>query len=265
LKYGRASFGTVFEVHRLRMDRLLPLSLSLLCSFGCVGQLESGGPVGGDPENPGGSQGVDAGSSSGSADADPADPSSVALSIDPAASTIDLGQSATFTATLSSTGFAGPATVELTGASADWVVNIQPAQVQLTPGGSAQVSVTIDVPTNSLAGVAALQLSASTDLGSEQASASLTVQNQVTVNIAAGSGGGNHGLPSSISLRNGTPLVIVNADGTTHQIHAPDPYHSGAIGSAQSYTVNFAPGSREIYCHIHGAGSGVTSVGVSAD
>lgn len=246
------------------LARQLPVLLASLALSACgVGTLDTvGGPVGeGEDEprgnDPGGDEDV-----VGAADAAP-EVKDYALTVSPPLGEIELGDQMSFTATLSSDNYAGPVSLNLSGALPSWEVTYSPSQtIDLVEDQITDVLVTITVPTNGDAGSGALSFALDGELGPRTGTASLDVANQVTVAIPAGAGQGGHGIGGNIAVRQGTNVVILNNDSTPHRIHA-DPHQDGEMGQGESYVLSYdRAGNESAYCHSHGENTGVLLISV---
>lgn len=245
------------------LHRSLPFVLASFALTACVGTLDQGvGTVGDDDPMGGGGGGGGDDEEVAAADAAP-EPEDYALVVSPALGEIDLGDQMSFTATVSSDNYAGPVTLELSGALPSWEITYSPSQtLSLLEDQSTQVVITITVPTNGDAGSGTLAFALDGELGTRASSAALNVANRVTVGIAAGAGEGGHGLGGAIAIKPGTDLVIVNNDTINHRIHA-EPHQEGSMGTGESYTLNYDNGGNEVaYCHIHGENTGVLQISV---
>ncbi len=193
----------------------------------------------------------------------------IVATVDKTTVSSELGKTEKLMVTIQSmNGFTGTVNVTpsmLSGATAmtGFTITPNPASVTLEDGASQQVELTVKIPTDA----ASLSPTLKVDLGGGATTASIssafTVANQVTVNIAAGTGMGNHlSLPATnapIRIRQGTKIVFHNADGIQHVIHGNGgiPHENTAAGGAGTdYTVT-PSGDATWYCHSH-EGSGMS-------
>lgn len=245
---------------RPRRTLLLATSLVGLALGGCeVGM--TGGPGGGDDDQ-GGDDDVPA-----DIDARTLMPS-YRLSIAPPAASTALGTEVTYTIAVDATDFSGPVDLVAAGAPANWNVTITPAQVNVLDGSTVTATMRIVIPPNGDAATTgrALAINATAAPGAQSASAMITVANEYTFPIAAGTGTGAHWGSMSgglLRVREGTTLKILNSDSIGHRIHAGGGVfdHQGAtMGPGASYTVTVAAGSDTFYCHDHGQGTGEVNI-----
>ncbi|HUQ06164.1 MAG TPA: hypothetical protein VM261_26855 [Kofleriaceae bacterium] len=241
------------------MTSLLGLALGG-CEVGMAGG-PGGGGGGGDDDIGGG------GDDDPGVDARVAMPS-YRLSIAPPTASTALGTEVTYTVAVDATDFSGPVALAVAGAPASWNVTITPATVNVTDGATVTATVRVVIPPNGEAATMgrALAINATATPGAQSSSAMITVANEYTFPIAAGTGTGAHfgamngGL---LRLREGTTLKILNSDSIGHRIHAGGGVfdHQGAtMPAGASYTVTVAAGSDTFYCHDHGQGQGEVNV-----
>jgi hypothetical protein len=185
----------------------------------------------------------------------------ITATVDKATMATELGKTETLTLTIQSVdGFTGPVSVT-PGAVAGFTMTATPASVTLTDGGSATVSVEVKVATNA----AELAPQLTIDLGgtaTTSVTSALTVANQLTVDIPAGTGAGLHsGLPARnapIRIRSGASIVFHNSDNMQHVVHADGgiPHENTTAGGMPNtdYKVTVMQ-SATWYCHDHEGGA----------
>ncbi|HKS07459.1 MAG TPA: hypothetical protein VJR92_14225 [Gemmatimonadaceae bacterium] len=188
-----------------------------------------------------------------------------------------LGMQVALTVTLTSTGFGGPVTLNVTGVPASWSADIAGGNTaNLISNLTATKTVTLTIPSNAAPAPGGQQITvtATGASGTHSASRSVTVTNEFIVVMPNGTGGGVHWgavVGTIVQLKVGTAFRFRNDDGTTHQIHfdgdipgfvhQPDP----GITQGQSYVVTPTGVGTEdnVHCHIHGTGVGTFTVVVS--
>lgn len=242
-------------------SRLLVTALAGLALGGCEVGITGGPGGGGDDDIGGGDDDVPG------IDARQLQPS-YRLSIAPPTASTALGTEVSYTVAVDATDFSGPVDLVAAGAPASWNVTITPAQVNVLDGSTVTATVRIVIPPNGEAATTgrALAINATAAPGAQSASAMLTVANEYTFPIAAGTGTGAHWGSMSgglLRVREGTTLRILNSDTTGHRIHAGGGVfdHQGAtMAPGAAYTVTVAAGSDTFYCHDHGQGMGEVNI-----
>lgn len=190
------------------------------------------------------------------------------VTLDPPTASTALGTEVTYVVTVRATDFSGPVALVAAGAPASWTVTFSPATVQATDGGTVASEMKVVIPPNGEAAATGqtLTVNATGAPGAKSATATLTVANEYTFAITAGTGAGAHfgamngGL---LRLRAGSTLHISNNDTIGHRIHAGGgvfPHQDNTMGPGQSYTVTVQDGSDTFYCHDHGQGQGEVNV-----
>jgi hypothetical protein len=172
-----------------------------------------------------------------------------------------LGTTQTLNVDITSSDYAGTVTLNLTGAPSDWVVSFLPsATPTIAAGGTANVTVEVTIPSNGTAAPSgqSLALEASGTSGAVTENTSLVVANEYVLHVTGGFNqhwGSAAG--STIDLKAGTLLRIVNDHSATHTIHTtgaigvphqPDP----GMATGESYTGTVTAGVENLFCHIHG-------------
>lgn len=191
----------------------------------------------------------------------------LAASMSPATAATQLGTDTTFTVSITAENYTGTVALAATGALAGWQVDITPASLSFTEGGTATASVRVRIPSNGAAAPAgqALAIAATGGALSAQASATMNVADEFSIDIGAGASNGPHWGPmngANLRVRAGTRLHIRNNDSINHQIHTGGGIggfnHQGsAMPPGGSYDVTpTSTGADDFYCHIHGTGTG---------
>ncbi|HEX5062178.1 MAG TPA: hypothetical protein VFV99_22565, partial [Kofleriaceae bacterium] len=247
--------------------RITALALALLLPACIVGSGEIDGvgddqTGGGGGEGGGGGGGGGDGSGSGSG-SDVMNTPHITASVDKTAVSTELGKTETIVLTINSVdSFVGavsvtPSVLEGTTPVTGWQVTANPPSVDLQADASAQVTLSVKIPTDTTSLMPDLKV----DLGSTAAPVSVesafTVANQLTINIPANTGTGapHAGLPatnSPIRLRLGAKVIFHNGDTISHQIHAAGGInHEGsALAAGADYTVTPSDNATW-YCHLH--------------
>jgi plastocyanin len=181
----------------------------------------------------------------------------------PLSANINLAEPATFVFDVSSPGdYSGDVTLALTGVPSTWPASVSPQRVTLAPGSDAQVTVSVNPPSDAIAGTGILTFTATA--GPQVASANMTVQvaNNVVIFIPPGTGRGSHPFPMVTVVHVGTTVTFADNDATAnHRMH-----FSGQVGcnhqpndmtEGQGYQVTpTTTGDAQFYCHDHGPGDG---------
>ncbi|MCE9571730.1 MAG: hypothetical protein K8W52_01100 [Deltaproteobacteria bacterium] len=173
-----------------------------------------------------------------------------------------LGTEVHYTATISSTNFAGLVALNPTGAPASWTVTVEPAQLQVPLDGSITADIKVVIPSDTPDLTGTIGVSAFGTPGTQTASGpALTVTNRYDITIAAGTAAGDHHLPPRVELRLGATLRVIDADataGVAHRVHSDSggsgfPHQDADMASGDHYDVTpTETGSFKWYCHIHG-------------
>jgi plastocyanin len=248
------------------MSRSLSLSLgfglSLALAAGCTGSF-TGGPGGG-----GG--GDDDGITPGAPDASPVPvpdagpPPSYTMAIDPPAAELVLGETTTFTITITPEhGFTGPVTLAATGAMASWQATFDSPSVNVTDANPVTATLTLAIPTDGEAGDAMLAVSGDASAGQKTtAPSAVTVKPELVIHIPANAlnnpdnAFGAGGQIKTRFIAPGTKVTWVNDDAVAHRIHGDGvnglDHEPNNMGPGSSYSVTLqAPGIYNYYCHIH--------------
>jgi hypothetical protein len=172
-----------------------------------------------------------------------------------------LGTTQTIAVDITSTDYAGTVTLDVTGAPADWVISFLPsATPTITAGGTTAVTLQVTIPSNGTPAPSgqSLTVEASGASGPVTGNTSLVVANEFVLHVVGGTGahwGAMAG--TTIDLKAGTLLRIVNDDTGSHTIHTtnaigmphqPDP----GFATGGSYTATVTPGVEDLFCHVHG-------------
>lgn len=248
------TFGTRLAFAR-DMNRLALLALPfalVACDVGSV-------PPGGDGDD---EPGVDAGPG-----IDAAPVATLSAAVSPASASTALGSDTSFTVTVTAQHYSGTVSLAATGGLTGWQVDITPATLDFTEGGSASATVRVRIPSNGEAAPAGRPLAIAVTGGALSASATATmnVADEFTIDVGAGAATGAHWGPmagANLRVRSGTRLHIRNNDSINHQIHTGGgiggfDHQGGPMGPGASYDVTpTSTGADDFYCHIHGSGTG---------
>jgi plastocyanin len=182
----------------------------------------------------------------------------------------ELGKTETLMLTVTGTmGFSGtvnivPTVVDAAGNPVTgWTLTPTPASVDLSTDGSAQVSLTVAIPTDTAALASTVKVGLTSTAAAVAVTSAFTVANQYTFNLEA-VGTGAHTLwparASDVQIHAGAAIIFHNADTIPHEIHGDNgvQHEGGALAAGADYkTVPTAtaggPGSW--YCHLHGIDS----------
>ena len=193
-------------------------------------------------------------------------------SVSPASPTTTLGTTTTYTITIQSQDYTGPVNVSVSGHPASWVVTAAtPSTVNVTAGGSATVTITVQIPSNGEAAPSGRTLTFKVGGNGSilSGTSKLTVKKEYVLAIPAGAGaaGPHWSVTSPLLLKSGTLLRIRNDDATAHRIHtngtipglAPQ---DASMTQGQSYTATVGVGTDVIYCADHGDTTGQLTITV---
>ena len=233
------------------------LGLSVL--MGCVGVVDSTG--GDDTTNPNPDPNPNPNPNP-NPDPNPTPTPMLAATIDKPTVTTALGESATLIVNLTgSGGFSGPVTLTPTvvdaggAAVTGWTFTMTPPSVTLAANGTASVTISVDIPTDtaSLATTVKVGISAAS-VSAQTLTSAFTVANTYTIQIKAGTGTGNHSgtFPQLVKLKTGAQLVFHNADTIIHRIHGDNgiPHEANDLQPGADYKVT-PSGDGSFYCHDH--------------
>lgn len=165
---------------------------------------------------------------------------------------------------LTSDRYAGNVALSVEGLPSTWSGSFDPSDsVTIAADGTANVMLNVIVPQAAEATTATITVRAtpSPPSVSRTRTASMTVQNEFVIRIAAGTGSGNHGFPAAVFLRPGARLTWRNDDSTEHIIHGDGIIpHQNVSGAGNGYSIlldGVGPGDTgHFYCHSHGQGTG---------
>ena len=237
------------------------LGLSVL--MGCVGVVDSTG--GDDTTNPNPDPNPNP-----NPDPNPTPTPMLAATIDKPTVTTALGESATLIVNLTgSGGFSGPVTLtpsvmDAGGAPVSgWTMTMTPPTVNLAADGTASVTISVDIPTDtaSLATTVKVGVSAAS-VTAQTLTSAFTVANTYTIQIKAGTGTGTHAgvFPTLLKLKTGAQLIFHNADTIAHRIHGNEgngntgiAHEANDLQPGANYKVT-PSGSDTFYCHDHDIG-----------
>lgn len=228
---------------------------------GCTGVVDSPNKgTGGDDTN----DQPDAGGGGNQPDAPPAEVPHIAATVDQATVATELGKTISVKVTVvGSGGFSGPVTVTPTGIDPTWTVTAPTTGITLTANGTGSATWMIDVPTDSAVLTSSIKFAATaTGVTESDATSAVTVANNYTITIAAGTGTavtGHATLPKNTKLKSGATLTFHNADTIAHRIHAGGggfAHEPNDLQPNSDYKVT--PADNETwYCHDHeGGGQG---------
>ncbi|HUQ07197.1 MAG TPA: hypothetical protein VM261_32120 [Kofleriaceae bacterium] len=210
---------------------------------------------------------VDAPSDGQAIDAIPVDaPGTVSVVMTPPARSTTLGTTTRFNVAITSNNFAGTVNLSQTGGAAGWTKSL-PASISITSGATQNVNFDITIATNGAAATGGTNLTVSATVSGQAAvsdSSTLTVADEVILDIANGTGNGAHwGGMTTLTMRNGSRLTVTNQDGIAHRMH-----YGGIIDGVDHPATDMQPGGSSsvvlgsagtdtVYCHVHGQGTGM--------
>jgi hypothetical protein len=187
----------------------------------------------------------------------------ITASVDKQTVTTELGKTESLVLTINSVdGFTGSvaiasAVLDGTTPVTGWTVTAEPPTVDLVDGASAQVQLSVKIPTDTASLLPALKLDMTSSAPAISAESAFAVTNQLTIDFPAGSGTGSlhAGLPSqsqTIRIRRGAKVIFHNADNISHQVHANGGIqHEGSALAAGSDYVVTPNDNATWYCHLH--------------
>lgn len=267
-----------------RLSLLLSLSFILSCDPGVLmppgspGGGSGGAPGGGaggsggggvDPGGSGGSGGqVGSGGSGGSGGQQLHPDFTVSATLDATQTTLGLSHQATITLTPAD-GFTGAVAITATGLPQGWTFQAQNAEI--TSAQPLMVTGTLDVPTNTAAGMVSFQLEASGGGKMHSAPLSITVKGEYIIHIAQGVATTNNPMafgpnPTAVPLvPPGTKITWINDDTIAHRIHADGvngfDHEPTNMNPGASYSVTVTgTGQYDYHCHIHTGMTGQINV-----
>jgi plastocyanin len=241
--------------------RRLTLAFALL--GGCTGSFVGGGDDDDDDD-----VGADAGANPNGPDAAPLPQPSFAATLAPLSAELALGESTTFTVTLTSeNGFAGAVTLTATGLPETWSVTFEPSATADVPaGGSVDVTLRLQIPTDAISGAGTIGVTADATVGQELTeAAAVTVVPELRVHIPANAlNNPSEAFGGSLTVRYvtpGTTITWINDDAIAHRIHADGingfVHQDNDMGPGGTYSVVvLAPGIYDYSCHLHGSMTG---------
>ena len=185
------------------------------------------------------------------------------LSIHDAPGTMWLGTTTGFSVRVLSDDYAGSVTLSAEGLPDGWVVEWADEVIELDADEPVIVEGTITVASDGTPAPegGTIVISGTGEPGTRTVELDVTVDDEVRITIpsAVGADGDHWGAVEggTLRMRVGTPLRIVNGDGTQHRVHTSDaivglPHQPASMGFQQSYVgVPGSAGSDAIYCHDH--------------
>jgi plastocyanin len=246
--------------------RILGLA-SAAVLFSCVGGTLIGepGPGQGDDDDSPPAAGDD--DTTPNPDPNPPDagpPPTYKVSLSPAAAELVLGETKTFTVTVTpENGFSGAVALEAVGARASWLTSFDNATVNVA-GGPATATLTVKIPTDAEAGTALLAVKGTSDtLSPVTPNADVVVKPELVIRIPQGSvdnpenSFGPAGKNTVRLVAPGTKITWINDDTVPHRIHGDnanglnhEPNNMAAAGGSYTVTITKA-GVYNYRCHIH--------------
>lgn len=228
----------------------------------CTGTFTSTGGAGGGDDDDDVPPTADA--ALGAPDANQGPPPSYSLAVDPVSAELTLGETKTFTVTVTSEyGFAGPVTLAAAGVPATWQTTFAPsATVPLTADGQATATLEVTIPTDAESGAAMLNVTADASVGPRMAPpADVTVTPTLILRIppnALNNPDTSFGGTKTVRyVAPGTTVTWINDDTVNHRIHADDVngfdhQQNEMNAGGGSYSVQImAPGVYDYNCHLH--------------
>ena len=194
------------------------------------------------------------------------------LVLSPLSQEMTLGTSVEFALDITSQKYEGTVALAANNVPASWAVSFSPSNtVTLSKDNTAQVTMIVDVSTVAEATTSTIQVEATSDVGTKNVVADVTVENLLIVPLEDGTGNGTHDF-SDISIPLGATVLFINYDAMVHGIHAGaadvgfphgdplDPAPSPGL-PGETYTVDITEvGTYGFYCHEHGRRSGEGSI-----
>lgn len=228
----------------------------------CTTDIGGGAPIGGGGDDTGGGGGGGGGGGT-------TDTGRVAATVDQDTVTTELGQTVKLTYSLASmNGYAGtvtatPSVTDAGGAAvAGWTLTADHPSVTLAADGTAQIVLTVAIPTNDAELAPVVKLGLSDGTTNADIASTFTVMNQVTVMLdVAGSTNGLHttwpAKNAPIHIKSGATVIFHNGDVVPHEIHSGGgiPHESGALAAGADYKIANVTSDASWYCHIHENGT----------
>jgi len=218
--------------------------------------------IGGNGSTGGGGGGGGGGDTGGSGTTDTG---RVSATVDQDAVTTELGQTVKLTYALASmNGYAGTvtATPSVTNAGgtavAGWTLTADQPTVNLAADGTAQIVLTVVIPTDDAELAPIIKLGLSDGTTTATVASSFTVMNQVTVMLdVAGSASGLHttwpAKNAPLRIMSGATVIFHNGDIVAHEIHSGGgiPHESGSLAAGAEYKIANVTSDASWYCHDH--------------
>lgn len=269
-----------------RLSLLLPLVLLVSCdpgvlmppgspgSGGSGGATGSGGGGGIDPGSGGsgggsGGSGGQVGGSGGSGGPMLHPDFTVTAQLDSANTTLGVSHQVTATVTPAD-GFTGAVALTTTGLPNGWTFQAQNATI--TGAQPVMVQGTLNVPTNTTAGMVSFDLQASGGGKMHSAALSILVKGELIIHIAQGVATNNNSTafgpnPTAVPfVPPGTKVTWINDDTIAHRIHSDNGngfnHEPDNMNPGESYSVTITgSGGYDYHCHIHTGMTGHIDVG----
>ncbi|MEO8842285.1 MAG: hypothetical protein ABI704_11985 [Kofleriaceae bacterium] len=165
------------------------------------------------------------------------------------------GYAGTVTATPSVTDAGGTAV-------AGWTLTADQPSVALVADGTAQIVLTVAIPTNDAELAPIVKLGLSDGTTDATVASTFTVMNQVTVMLdVAGSANSLHttwpAKNAPLHIKSGATVIFHNGDVVPHEIHSGGgiPHESGPLAAGADYKIANVTSDASWYCHIHESGT----------
>jgi hypothetical protein len=193
-------------------------------------------------------------------------PGTVSIVMTPPTASTTLGTTTRFNVQITSNGFAGTVDLMAAGGPTGWTKTL-PSSTSITSGEVKNVNFDVVIETNDPAATTGTGLTVSATVPGQAAvsdSSTLTVNNEVLLDIAAATGTGAHwGGMTTLTMRNGARLTVTNLDSVAHRMH-----YGGVIDGVDHPATDMQPGGSfsvvlgstgtdTVYCHVHGQGTGM--------
>lgn len=188
----------------------------------------------------------------------------VAGTVDKTTVSTELQTTTTLNYTITGTdGFSGavtvtPSVVDAQGSPVTgWTLTANPASVTLDTNGTANVALTVMIPSDNAALTPTVKLGLASTAAAVDVSSAFTIKNQVTIAIDAGTGTSSPHttLPqpnSRLTIHSGTKVIFHNADTVNHRIHADGGIaHEPTDLTPGNDYVTTPSGDADWYCHDH--------------
>jgi hypothetical protein len=225
--------------------------------------------IGGTPAGGGGGGGGGDDTGGGGGGGGTTDTGRISATVDMDAVTTELGQTVKLTYSLASmNGYAGTVTATPSVANAGgtavagWTLTPDQPSVALVADGTAQIVLTVAIPTNDAELAPIVKLGLSDGTTNATVSSNFTVMNQVTVMLdVAGSASGLHttwpAKNAPLHIKSGATVIFHNSDVVAHEIHSGGgiPHESGSLAAGAEYKIANVTDDASWYCHDHESGA----------